>query len=50
MTDVLGTCANVGGKILKMYTRLPTYKMVVTNQCSKNLELLSRLPTTVYMS
>jgi hypothetical protein len=33
-----------------MYTKLPTYKMVVVDQCSRNLELLSYLPIAVYMS
>jgi hypothetical protein len=31
-------------------TKLPTYKMVVVDQCFRNSELLSHLPFTVYMS
>jgi hypothetical protein len=50
MTDELGTCADAVGKKLKMYTKLPTYRMVVIDQCSKNSELLSHLPIAVCMS
>jgi hypothetical protein len=35
---------------IKMYTRLPTYKIVVVDRCSRNLELLCRLSVAVYMS
>jgi hypothetical protein len=34
----------------KIYTRLPTYKRVIVDQCSMNLELLSRLPIAVYIT
>jgi hypothetical protein len=34
----------------KMYTKLATYKNVVVDQCSRNLELQSHLPAVVYMS
>jgi hypothetical protein len=37
-------------KKIKMYTKLPTYKMVVVDQCFRNSELLSHLPFIVYMS
>jgi hypothetical protein len=31
-----------------MYTKLPTCKKVVADQCSRSLELLSHLPIVVY--
>jgi hypothetical protein len=30
---------------IKMYTKLPTYKTIITDQCSRNLELLSHCHT-----
>jgi hypothetical protein len=33
-----------------MYTKLPTYKIVVASQCFRNSEPLSHLPIAVYMS
>jgi hypothetical protein len=35
---------------IKMYTKLPTYKIVVADQYSRNLELLSHLPVVVCTS
>jgi hypothetical protein len=50
LANELGTCANVVGKKIKMYTELPKYRIVVADRCSRNLEPPSHPPIVVYMS
>jgi hypothetical protein len=48
LADGLDTCANVADK--KMYSKLPTYRIVVANRCSRNLEPQSHPPVAACMS
>jgi hypothetical protein len=50
LTKVLGTCDNAVGIKQKMYTKLPTYKKVLTNHRYMSMELQSRLLIAVCTS
>jgi hypothetical protein len=48
LADVLDAYVNASGK--KMYTELPTYKIVVVGRCSRNLEPPSHPPVAACMN